>query len=160
MYDLTDKEKSMLRLICTGHNTHCNLVDFLGETSPAVMYSVVKLKALGLVESLGDRGNDTIAYRLTKAGEEAAELSETDKKLYSQYGICRTDLIALRFIVEMNKPNPVAVGAKMGSSAMQIICIAENLQKHGYIQMPGFVRCKLRPTEKGCEVVTKCAAVN
>ncbi len=153
MSDLTANEKQILQLIYTGHVSLCNIVDYLGSNSPTVMYSITKLLALGLIEQQGPKKNDTIGYKLTAAGEIEADVPEADKALYKQFKISTDDVKVLKGIKKVPGANPVHVANEVGMTSMQVVAIAENLEKNGYIKMPGFIRCKLYVTDAGEKVI-------
>lgn len=160
-YELNDKDKLILKLIYTGHNTLCNLADYLGENAPSVMETIVKLDALGFLSKIGEKGNDTLAYKLSFAGENSVTLSEREKKLFSEYHISEEDVAVLRMIGQLGNANPVHVAEALGSgkTPMQVICSAENLENNGYIKMPGIIRCKLVLTPAGADLLKKVDAI-
>lgn len=151
---LNPVEKKVLKLIYSGHDTLCNLVDFTGMTAPKMIELVIKLEELGYLVPAGESGSETFRYVLTAKGKDALELSERERMLADKYGISEEDLAVLKKAKELGKKNHAGnVVEKTGLSGLQVVCCAENLEKKGYVTLGGVIRCYLNLTANGERVL-------
>lgn len=151
---LAAEEKRILSLIYSGHDTHCNLVDFMGKTAPDVMALLIKLEELGYLTPAGESLSEHLRYVLTEKGRNSLEISDKARMLAAKYGISEEDLLVLKSAKELGRKNHAGnVADKTGLKGLQVVCCAENLDKKGYIAMKGIIRCYFAVTPEGEKVL-------
>lgn len=156
--ELNKEERTALRAIYTGHDTLCDLVDFLGKPTKDIILLTDKLEILGYIERCSNTYNDYLRFKLTKLGERSLpEMDEKEKKLAEEYGISIEDYITLKEAdklgVKRNHAFNISDNANLPT--MLLVSCANNLEEKGYVKMVGIFRRYLKITEKGKQILHK-----
>lgn len=153
---LSADEKQVLRLIGSGHDTLCNVVDFMGWIVPEAMLVLDRLEILGYIKRVGSSYNEYLRFSLTDKGFQVIEeLPERERELIYKYGISEEDYTVLKAAYELGpKQNHSGnLGSRTGFRGMQIVACVENLEKKGYVRQVGLWRRYLVVTPQGEKVL-------
>ncbi|NSW83585.1 MAG: hypothetical protein HPY90_10005 [Syntrophothermus sp.] len=153
---LNAEEKQVLKLIASGHDTLCNVVDYMGWIVPEAVIVIDRLEMEGYIRRAGSFGSEYLRFVLTEKGYQVIEeLPETEKEFIYKYGLSKEDVDILKAASELGRAQSdnEHLTAKTGYSGMQVVASIENLEKKGYLRQFGWVRRRVAVTPQGEKMI-------